>query len=62
MTGDGYSIGSKFGMCFYGKWVWKMKDFIDQSFMDLFDANLLFKDYKNCGIQYPQKNIYWDKN
>ena len=45
MTGDERAIGFKFGITFYGKWVWKMKDFIDISFMVLFDPNNLFKDY-----------------
>ena len=33
MTGDGRALGSKFGISFYGKWVWDMKDYIDVSFM-----------------------------
>ena len=45
MTGDGKGIGTKFGIAFAGKWVWKMKDHIDRSFMKLFDPNYLFKDY-----------------
>mmetsp|Transcript_4732 Transcript_4732/g.7132 ORF Transcript_4732/g.7132 Transcript_4732/m.7132 type:complete len:471 (-) Transcript_4732:56-1468(-) len=53
MTGDGMSIGSKFGICFYGKWVWKMKDFIDLSFMVLFDPSNLFKDYEKQGFKEP---------
>ncbi len=53
MTGDGMSIGSKFGICFYGKWVWKMKDFIDVSFMVLFDPSNLFKDYEKQGFKEP---------
>lgn len=36
MTGDEKAIGTKFGMAWSGKWVWKMKDFIDMSFMKLF--------------------------
>lgn len=53
MTGDGSAIGTKFGITFKGKWVWTMKDYIDQSFMDLFDANLLFEDYKHKGTEFP---------
>ena len=49
MTGDGKSIGSKFGISFYGKWVWKMKDLIDMSFMNLFNPNYLWDNYKNNG-------------
>lgn len=36
MTGDGQAIGTKFGMAWNGKWVWKMKDYIDVGFMKLF--------------------------
>jgi len=46
MTGDEMAIGSKFGISFYGRWVWKMKDFIDISFMVLFAPENLFKDYE----------------
>jgi selenide,water dikinase len=45
MTGDGKAIGTKFGIAFAGKWVWKMKDFIDAGFMKLFQPEYLFKDY-----------------
>ena len=45
MTGDGYCIGSKYGICFYGKWVWKLKDNIDKSFMNMFDPHLIFKNF-----------------
>ena len=47
MTGDGNCLGSKFGICFVGKWVWHLKDFIDMSFMDLFNPAYLFNDYEN---------------
>jgi NADH dehydrogenase FAD-containing subunit len=61
MTGDGSAIGTKYGITFKGKWVWKMKDYIDQSFMDLFDANLLFEDYKNKGMAVPlEHNVLFD--
>lgn len=53
MTGDGEAIGTKFGITFRGVWVWRMKDYIDKSFMNLFDANLLFEDYKNKGMAFP---------
>lgn len=60
MTGDGGSIGSKFGICFVGKWVWQMKDIIDMAFMDLFNPKYLFEDYENSGdskpIDKPVKN------
>lgn len=42
---DGYSIGNKFGLGFYGQWVWTMKNFIDKGFMDLFDVHKLFERY-----------------
>jgi len=57
MMGDGRAIGSKFGICFYGKWVWKMKDFIDVSFMVLFDPANLFKDYMTKGYEEPIDNF-----
>lgn len=56
MTGDRKAVGTKFGMTFDGKWVWNMKDFIDVSFMKLFDPNLLFKDYTTKGFEEPVEN------
>ena len=41
--GDGTAIGTKFGIIISGKWVWKMKDHIDKSFMKLFYAEELKK-------------------
>lgn len=52
-TGDEKAIGCKFGMGFQGKWVWKMKDFIDVGFMKLFDPHLLFNDYETKGTSDP---------
>lgn len=34
--GDGKALGFRFGIPFYGKWVFELKDAIDRSFMDLF--------------------------
>ena len=45
MTGDGYCIGSKYGISFYGKWVWNLKDYIDVGFLNLFHPNKIFKNY-----------------
>jgi hypothetical protein len=45
MTGDGKAVGSKFGIAFSGKWVWKMKDYIDVGFMTLFHPNHLYENY-----------------
>lgn len=56
MTGDSYSIGAKFGICFYGRWVWELKDYIDMSFMDLFNPKYLFKDYETKGTAEPIDN------
>jgi len=53
MTGDGKALGAKFGITFSGKWVWQMKDFIDRGFMNLFDPNILFKDYPAQGTSEP---------
>jgi len=35
-TGDKYAIGSRSGVTFKGSWVWKLKDHIDQTFMNKF--------------------------
>lgn len=56
MTGDGRAIGTKFGIGFSGKWVWNLKDYIDKSFMRLFDPNKLFNDYKHKGTAEPMEN------
>lgn len=56
MTGDGSSVGSKFGITFCGRWVWEMKDFIDRGFMKLFDPRYLFNDYDHKGTQEPLNN------
>jgi hypothetical protein len=53
MTGDGKAVGTKFGIAFTGKWVWNMKDYIDVSFMNLFDRKYLFKDYETKGYSEP---------
>ena len=58
MTGDGSCIGSKHGMGFVGTWVWKMKDYIDMSFMNLFDRRYLFKDYENQGDKEPIEDFW----
>lgn len=57
MTGDERAVGFKFGITFYGKWVWKMKDFIDVSFMVLFDPSNLFKDYETKKFAEPIDNF-----
>jgi len=57
MTGDGSCIGSKHDICFRGKWVWHLKDYIDMSFMNLFNPNYLFNDYKNLGTKEPLPNF-----
>ena len=53
MTGDHSCIGSKHGISFVGNWVWKMKDYIDLSFMNLFNPKFLFKDYETKGTEEP---------
>jgi len=52
-TGDGKAIGTKFGIAFTGKWVWKMKDYIDVSFMNLFHRDYLFNDFEHKGYTEP---------
>jgi hypothetical protein len=49
MTGDGSCIGTKLGITFVGKWVWEMKDYIDMSFMDMFNPKYLFRDFESKG-------------
>lgn len=56
MTGDEKAIGTKFGMAWSGKWVWKMKDYIDGGFMKLFQPQYLFHDYANQGTTSPIEN------
>ena len=56
MLGDGTAIGTKFGISFVGKWVWGMKDFIDMSFMNLFDPRFLFEDYEKSGTDKPSEH------
>lgn len=57
MTGDGMCIGAKHGITFFGKWVWELKDYIDMSFMNLFNPKYLFKDYETKGIAEPIDNF-----
>lgn len=56
MTGDQKAIGTKFGIAFTGKWVWNMKNWIDTSFMKMFDPYYLFKDYDTKGYAVPDEN------
>ena len=56
MTGDKKAIGTKFGMAWSGKWVWKMKDYIDMSFIKLFQPQYLYRDYATLGTQFPIEN------
>ena len=49
MTGDEKAIGTKFGMSWSGRWVWKMKDYIDVGFVNLFNAKYLFRDFETRG-------------
>lgn len=53
MTGDGKAIGTKFGIAFTGRWVWKMKDYIDVSFMNLFNRDYLFNDFAHKEYSEP---------
>ena len=53
MLGNEKAIGTKFGITFVGKWVWWMKDYIDLSFMHLFDPRYLYEDYENKGLDNP---------
>uniref|UniRef100_A0A7S3PD46 FAD/NAD(P)-binding domain-containing protein n=1 Tax=Amphora coffeiformis TaxID=265554 RepID=A0A7S3PD46_9STRA len=42
--GDGKALGFRFGIPIHGKWVWEMKDTIDNTFMDLFKVEKLPTD------------------
>jgi len=62
MTGDEKAVGTKFGIAFTGKWVWKMKDYIDVSFMNLFNKNYLFHDYETKGYAEPvTENVLYEE-
>lgn len=62
MTGDGKAVGQKFGIAFTGKWVWKMKDYIDVSFMNLFNKHYLFHDYDTKGYAEPvTENVLYEE-
>lgn len=39
--GDGTAIGCKWGIAFRGRWVWRLKDWIDRGWMRTFDTTLL---------------------
>lgn len=41
VCGDEKALGLRFGLALYGKWVWQLKDHIDQQFMQLFNVKLL---------------------
>jgi selenide,water dikinase len=41
ICGDGKALGFRFGIPLYGKWVFELKNAIDQTFMDLFRADKL---------------------
>lgn len=56
--GDGTAVGFRFGFAMQGKWVWKMKDHIDRTFMDLFAEEklpTLSKVEDNGTLQYGHR-------
>jgi hypothetical protein len=55
MTGDGKAIGTKFGIAFSGRWVWKMKGYIDMGFMKLFHPEFLYSNYDMSKSHKEQK-------
>ena len=62
MTGDGKAIGTKFGIAFTGKWVWKRKDYIDVGFMKMFTPEYLFSDPVACtGIDEKMEKLEREK-
>lgn len=68
MTGDGKAIGTKFGIAFAGKWVWRMKDYIDVGFMRLFHPEFLYSNYdmnkshkaQKAGLQIVENNALFE--
>mmetsp|Transcript_17453 Transcript_17453/g.26083 ORF Transcript_17453/g.26083 Transcript_17453/m.26083 type:complete len:539 (+) Transcript_17453:96-1712(+) len=50
--GDGTAFGIRFGIPLEGKWVWQLKDTIDQMFMDLFRVKNLPDLSEDTGGQY----------
>lgn len=50
MTGDGKAIGSKYGLVFQGRWVWRLKDYIDLKWMKQFqdDTSFDISEKPNC--------------
>ena len=57
MTGDGKAIGTKFGISFAGRWVWRMKDYIDVGFMKLFTPEFLFNNYDMSKTTREQRHL-----
>ena len=41
MLGDGLAVGFRFGIPLFGRWVWRLKDHIDRSFIDIFKVSNL---------------------
>ena len=54
MCGDGKALGFRFGIPIYGKWVWQLKDHIDQMFMDLFDEKNLPDIHQETNLDMSQ--------
>jgi NADH dehydrogenase FAD-containing subunit len=55
--GDKMAFGTKFGIGFYGKWVWNMKEFIDVNFVQMFSKDpscetTCVKDVIDTNVQF----------
>ena len=46
-TGDGRAIAEYWGLAFQGRWCWKLKDYIDSRFMDM------YQDYRPMPMTTP---------
>lgn len=64
VCGDGNALGFRFGRAFYGKWVWHLKDYIDQNFMGLFAEENLpdcsCEDHPICRPSSSYDNSQYD--
>jgi len=61
VCGDGKALGFRFGVPLYGKWVFKLKDAIDRSFMELFQEQNLPKLVKGQPYDVSQYDSTSDR-
>ena len=58
--GDKEAYGTKFGLGFYGKWVWNLKEYIDVNFVNMFNKNSSFENF--CIKEIMDKNKFFSFN